>query len=110
MAKLSKKESEQQLLAKNRYWQNELDSLGIEPKRKTELNDDKEELEDLADIIKQTMFQDYKVEYGEKAMLIKKKQSQWLLLDEVVDSNPTLFIFIDLDNYCIELIIQIELV
>ena len=65
MAKLSKKEAEQQLQAKNRYWQNELDSLGIEPKQKTELND-KEELENLADIIKQAMFQDYKVAYSEK--------------------------------------------
>ena len=65
MAKLSKKEAEQQLQAKNRYWQNELDSLGIEPKRKTELND-KEELEKLADIIKQAMFQDYKVAYSEE--------------------------------------------
>ena len=50
---------------KNRYWQNELDSLGIEPKRKTELND-KEELENPADIIKQAMFQDYKIAYSEK--------------------------------------------
>jgi hypothetical protein len=65
MSKLSKKEAEQQLQAKNRYWQNELDSLGIEPKRKTELNDE-EELEKLADIIKQAMFQDYKVAYSEK--------------------------------------------
>jgi hypothetical protein len=65
MAKLSNKEAEQQLQAKNRYWQNELDSLGIEPKRKTELNDE-EELEKLADIIKQAMFQDYKVAYSEK--------------------------------------------
>ena len=67
--KLSKKEADQQqqqqLQAKNRYWQNELDSLGIEPKRKTELNDE-EELENLADIIKQAMFQDYKVAYSEK--------------------------------------------
>ncbi len=70
MAKLSKKDAEeeeqqQHLQAKNRYWQNELDSLGIEPKRKTELND-KEELEKLADIIKQAMFQDYKVAYSEE--------------------------------------------
>jgi hypothetical protein len=67
MAKLSKKEEQeqQQLQVKNRYWQNELDSLGIEPKQKTELND-KEELENLADIIKQAMFQDYKVAYSEK--------------------------------------------
>jgi len=65
MPKLSKKEAEQQLQTKNRYWQNELDSLGIEPKRKTELNGE-EELEKLADIIKQAMFQDYKVAYSEK--------------------------------------------
>ncbi len=66
MAKLSKKEAEQQQQqAKNGYWKNELDSLGIEPKRKTELND-AEELEKLADIIKQAMFQDYKVAYSEE--------------------------------------------
>ena len=65
--KLSDKEAEQQqqLQAKNRYWLNELDSLGIEPKRKTELNDE-EELENLADIIKQAMFQDYKIAYSEE--------------------------------------------
>jgi hypothetical protein len=66
VATLSKKEAGQQhqkQQAKNRYWQNE-DSLGIEPKRKTELNDE-EELENLADIIKQAMFQDYKVAYSE---------------------------------------------
>ena len=63
MATLSKKEAEQEQQqqrqqAKNGYWQNELESLGIEPKRKKELNDNKEELENLADIIKQAMFQD----------------------------------------------------
>ena len=67
MATLSKKEQEQQQQqAKNGYWQNELDSLGIEPKQKNELNDNKEELENLADIIKQAMFQDYKVAYSEE--------------------------------------------
>jgi hypothetical protein len=66
VATLSKRETDQQQQqAKNGYWQNELDSLGIEPKRKTELND-KEELENLADIIKQAMFQDYKVAYSEE--------------------------------------------
>jgi hypothetical protein len=62
---LSKKEEQRQQQAKNGYWQNELDSLGIEPKQKKESNDD-EELENLADIIKQAMFQDYKVAYSEK--------------------------------------------
>ncbi len=67
MATLSKKEAEQEQRqqAENGYWQNELDSLGIEPKQKNKLND-KEELENLADIIKQAMFQDYKVSYSEE--------------------------------------------
>ena len=70
MAILSKKEAEeqqqQQRQAKNGYWQNELDSLGIEPKQKNELNENKEELENLADTIKQAMFQDYKLAYSEE--------------------------------------------
>ncbi len=68
MATLSKKkgsDQQQQQQAKNGYWQNELDSLGIEQKEKKELNDD-EELENLADIIKQAMFQDYKIAYSDK--------------------------------------------
>ena len=71
MAKLPKKEAEQQP-PENRYWQNELDSLGIEPKRKTELNDE-EELEKLADIIKQAMIQDYKIAYSEKGDAYKEE-------------------------------------
>ena len=47
---------------KKGYWLNELDSLGIEPKRHNDLND-KEELEALADIIKQVYYQDYKAAY-----------------------------------------------
>lgn len=62
---LSKKEVQQQQ-AKNGYWLNELDSLGIEPKQKKEELNDSEELENLADIIKQAMFQDYKIAYSEK--------------------------------------------
>jgi hypothetical protein len=63
---LSMKKEQPQQQAKKGYWQNELDSLGIEPKqKKEELNDD-EELENLADIIKQAMFQDYKIAYSEK--------------------------------------------
>jgi len=72
MATLSKKEEEQQQ-AKNGYWQNELQSLGIlEPKQKTELNDE-EELEKLADIIKQAMYQDYKVAYSEEGDMYKEE-------------------------------------
>jgi hypothetical protein len=59
-------EKQQQQQAKNGYWRNELDSLGIEPKRKKEELNDEEELEKLADIIKQAMFQDYKVAYSKK--------------------------------------------
>ena len=75
---LSKKveEKQQQQQAKKGYWQNELYSLGIlEPKRKKELNDDddEEELEKLADIIKQAMFQDYKIAYSEKGDAYKEE-------------------------------------
>jgi hypothetical protein len=50
---------------KNSYWQNELQWLGIEPKRNNELND-KEELAALADNIKQVYYQDYKTAYGDQ--------------------------------------------
>jgi hypothetical protein len=50
---------------KKGYWNNELDSLGIEPKRENELND-KEELAALADNIKQARYQDYKTAYSEE--------------------------------------------
>ena len=71
---ISKKEEEQlQQQAKNGYWQNELYSLGIvDPKQKKELNDE-EELENLADIIKQAMFQDYKVAYSDKGDVHKEE-------------------------------------
>ena len=72
---MSKKEEEKkhQQQAKNGYWQNELYSLGIiEPKQKKELNDE-EELEKLADIIKQAMFKDYKIAYSEKGDAYKEE-------------------------------------
>jgi hypothetical protein len=69
---LSKKEEQRQQQAKKGYWQNELDSLGIEPKQKKELSDG-EELENLADIIKQAMFQDYKIAYSEKGDALKEE-------------------------------------
>jgi hypothetical protein len=65
MPTVSKKEEQLQQQAKNGYWQNELLSLGIEPKEKKELND-KEELQNLSDNIKQAMFQDYKLAYSER--------------------------------------------
>ena len=56
--------SKEQVVDKKKgYLWNELKSLGIEPKRHTELNDD-DELECLADIIKLSMYQDYKMAYS----------------------------------------------
>ena len=52
---------------KKDYWHNELESLGIDPKRKNELND-KEELAILADNIKQVYYQDYKTAYDEDSV------------------------------------------
>lgn len=69
---LFKKEVQQQQ-AKNGYWLNELDSLGIEPKQKKEELNDAEELENLADIIKQAMFQDYKIAYSEKGYTYREE-------------------------------------
>jgi hypothetical protein len=48
---------------KKNYWQNELKSLGIEPRRQNELND-KEELQELAESIKAVYYQDYKTAYS----------------------------------------------
>ena len=75
MPPLSKKEEQrQQQQAKNGYWRNELDSLGIVvPKRKKKELNDEEELENLADIIKQAMFQDYKLAYSEKGDIHKEE-------------------------------------
>ena len=48
---------------KKDYWENELKSLGIESRKQNELND-KEELQALAEIIKEVYFQDYKAAYS----------------------------------------------
>ena len=73
MPTLSKKKEQLQQQAKNGYWQNELHSLGIsEPKESKELND-KEENENLSDNIKQAMFQDYKLAYGDKGDVHKEE-------------------------------------
>ena len=67
------KQQQQQQQAKKGFWRNELQSLGIvDPKqKKKEINDDDEELANLADIIKQAMFQDYKIAYSEKGDIYK---------------------------------------
>jgi hypothetical protein len=70
ISKKAEEEKEKEQQAKNGYWQNELHSLGIlEPKRnkkEDDLNDNKEELQNLADNIKQAMFEDYKLAYSDK--------------------------------------------
>jgi hypothetical protein len=49
----------------NHHLNKELKSLGIHPKRQSELND-KGELETLIDNVKQSMYQDYKMAYSDK--------------------------------------------
>ena len=48
------------------FWENELKSLGIEPKRENELND-RAELAALTEIIRQVYYQDYKTAYEESS-------------------------------------------
>ena len=55
-----------ELSDKKHFWENELKSLGIEPRRPNDLND-KAELEALAEIIKQVYYQDYKTAYGDSS-------------------------------------------
>ncbi|MDQ4101815.1 MAG: hypothetical protein M3115_06475 [Thermoproteota archaeon] len=64
MSSIAKAFMEERPLNKKDFWENELKSLGIEPKRQNEFND-KEELESLADIIKEVYFQEYKTAYGD---------------------------------------------
>jgi hypothetical protein len=47
------------------YWQNELDSLGIAPDQKREINQH-QQFENLSRIIKQAMFWEYKIAYSHK--------------------------------------------
>ena len=63
---------EKEHVDKKEYLKNELKSLGIEPKRKDQINDN-EELQSLSDNIKQAMFQDYKIAYSEKGDMHKEE-------------------------------------
>jgi hypothetical protein len=73
------KEEKEEEQAKSGYWQNELYSLGIsEPKLKKkeeeeEVKDNKAELENLSDIIKEAMFEDYKLAYSEEGEAHKEE-------------------------------------
>jgi hypothetical protein len=82
ISKKAEEEKEKEQQAKNGYWQNELHSLGIlEPKRKKkedDLNDNKEELQNLADNIKQAMFEDYKLAYSDKGDAHKEEAESTL--------------------------------
>ncbi len=68
---------------KKEYWQNELESLGIEPRQKNELND-KDELEALAEIIKAVYYQDYKTAYSNQDNDNKKKKYYKLHFDHLI--------------------------
>jgi hypothetical protein len=57
---------------KKGYLEADLNSLGIEPKKKNELND-KEELQNLVDNIKDSMYQDYKTAYSKKGDKFKEE-------------------------------------
>jgi DNA repair ATPase RecN len=52
-------------LDKKQWWLNELESLGISPKKTNQLND-KKEISNLAENIKQTLYHEYKIVYNEK--------------------------------------------
>ncbi len=67
------REIDEKMYVNNRgYLKNELESLGVEPKRKNQLND-KEELQNLSDNIKQAMFLDYKMAYSEQGDVHKEE-------------------------------------
>ena len=60
------------------YLQIELSSLGIECKRKNEIND-KEELEGLTTAIKEVYFQDYKTAYNDSDREIDKSHFDYII-------------------------------
>lgn len=62
------------------YWESELESLGIQPKRKSELNDEAE-LKALAENMKQVYYQDYKTAYSDG---IEKELVDASLFDYVI--------------------------
>lgn len=49
---------------RKQWWLNELNSLGISPKKTNEVCDKKEEVSHLAEKIKQTLYQEYKTTYS----------------------------------------------
>ena len=69
---------------KKGYWINELESLGISPKEIIDENnynnDDEssniEELANLVENIKQTMYQEYKTVYSERMMQLEEEEEE----------------------------------
>jgi hypothetical protein len=55
----------------------ELRSLGIDPRGATEFND-KKELEELAEILKQSMIEDYKMAYSDKGRQYREEANSTL--------------------------------
>jgi hypothetical protein len=98
MATFSKKgEEEEQQQGKNGYWRNELYSLGVlEPKRKKkeeeEVKDNKAELENLADIIKRSMFEDYKLAYSEEGVTHKEEAEPTVIFDNYIKKSIYIFV------------------
>lgn len=76
MAAVKRKDKEQ--INKKHYLCSELRSLGIEPKKRNDLND-KEELASLTDNIKQTMYQDYKTAYSSDNETIDKHTFDYII-------------------------------
>jgi predicted transcriptional regulator len=78
----------QQLYQKRTYWQNQLKSLGIEPKIGKKNNDDidnelndYEELQNLADALKLSMYQDYKITYNKQAKKNMEEESESTIIN-----------------------------
>jgi len=55
-----------EVLYKKEFLENDLRSLGIDPKRENDLNDETE-LKALSEIIKQVYYQDYKTAYSDNS-------------------------------------------
>jgi hypothetical protein len=70
---------EEERLAKNGYWENELRSLGIEPGRKNELNDINE-LESLTDNIKHTFYRHFKKAYRSNSREIDLSHCDYIII------------------------------
>ena len=58
---------------KKGYWQNELKSLGVDAKGKNHELNDSEELKNLVDALKLSMYQDYKTAYSEQGTKHKEE-------------------------------------